>query len=117
MESNHNLVITGNLFVEGGGVPVVQTLGTYQVNVNYTVPVQAQALSGGGGGGGDASWTAIMEGSLTYQDAIKILVAVAAGKTDIAGNVVKFKSVDGLTDRVTATMTGSKRTGITLNGS
>lgn len=115
MESNHNLTITGNLFVNGGGIPVVPTLGTYQVNVNYTVPVQAQGIATGGGGGGDASWTAIMEGSLTYQDAIKILLAVAAGKTDIAGNVVKFKGIDGTTDRVTATMTGSKRTGITLN--
>ena len=27
MESDHNLTITGNLFVEGGGVPVVRTLG------------------------------------------------------------------------------------------
>jgi len=34
MESSHNLTITGNLFVEGGGIPVVSTLGTYQVNVN-----------------------------------------------------------------------------------
>lgn len=48
MESNHNLVITGNLFVDGGGVPVVSTLGTYQVNVNYTVPVQAQGISTSG---------------------------------------------------------------------
>ena len=36
MESSHNLTITGNLFVEGGGMPVVPTLGTFQVNVNYT---------------------------------------------------------------------------------
>jgi len=48
MESNHNLTITGNLFVEGGGVPVVTTLGTYQVNVNYTVPVQAQGINTSG---------------------------------------------------------------------
>ena len=51
MESSHNLTITGNLFVEGGGVPVVQTLGTYQVNVNYTVPVQAQGISTSGSAG------------------------------------------------------------------
>lgn len=50
MESNHNLTIEGNLFVEGGGVPVVPTLGVFQVNVNYTVPVQAQAISVSGGG-------------------------------------------------------------------
>lgn len=51
MEANHNLTITGNLFVEGGGVPVVQTLGAYQVNVNYTVPVQAQGISTSGSTG------------------------------------------------------------------
>ena len=48
MESDHTLVITGNLFVEGGGIPVVRTLGPYQVNVNYTVPVQAQAMATSG---------------------------------------------------------------------
>ena len=48
VEASHNLTITGNLFVEGGGVPVVSTLGTYQVNVNYTVPVLAQAIRTGG---------------------------------------------------------------------
>jgi hypothetical protein len=55
MESNHNLTITGNLFVDGGGVPVVGTLGTYQVNVNYTVPVQAQAFDPGGSTGPSAA--------------------------------------------------------------
>ena len=28
MEASHNLTITGNLFVDGGGVPVVSPLGT-----------------------------------------------------------------------------------------
>ena len=55
MESNHNLTITGNLFVDGGGVPVVSTLGTFQVNVNYTVPVQAQGISTSGSTGPSAA--------------------------------------------------------------
>lgn len=55
MESNHNLTITGNLFVDGGGVPVVSTLGTYQVNVNYTVPVMAQGISTSGSSGPSAA--------------------------------------------------------------
>ena len=45
MEANHTLTITGNLFVDGGGVPVVQTLGNYNVSTQYTVPVQAQAMA------------------------------------------------------------------------
>ena len=44
MEENHQLTITGNLFVEGGGVPLVNTLGNYNVIAQYTVPVQAQAV-------------------------------------------------------------------------
>lgn len=55
MEASHNLTITGNLFVDGGGVPVVSTLGTYQVNVNYTVPVQAQGIATIGSTGPSAS--------------------------------------------------------------
>lgn len=55
VEASHNLTITGNLFVEGGGVPVVSTLGTYQVNVNYTVPVQAQGISTSGATGPTAA--------------------------------------------------------------
>jgi len=43
------------LFVEGGGVPVVRTLGPYQVNVNYTVPVQAQGISTSGSTGPTAA--------------------------------------------------------------
>ena len=55
MEASHNLTITGNLFVDGGGVPVVGTLGTYKVNVNYTVPVQAQGIATSGSTGPTAS--------------------------------------------------------------
>ena len=51
MEANHNLNITGNLFVSGGGVPVVNTLGNYNVAVQYTVPVQAQGIATSGSTG------------------------------------------------------------------
>jgi hypothetical protein len=59
MESSHNLTITGNLFVEGGGVPVVSTIGVYQVNVNYTVPVQAQGIATSGSTGPTAADVAL----------------------------------------------------------
>lgn len=50
MEASHTLVIAGNLGVDGGGDPVVPTLGTFKVLVQYTVPVQAQAIATSGGG-------------------------------------------------------------------
>ena len=52
MESSHQLMITGNLFVAEGGSPLVNTLGNYNVIAQYTVPVQAQAMATSGGGGG-----------------------------------------------------------------
>jgi hypothetical protein len=54
IEANQNLIITGNLFVKDGGIPVVSTLGTFQVVVNYTVPVQAQGISTSGSSGPSA---------------------------------------------------------------
>jgi hypothetical protein len=57
-ETNHDLDLQGNLFVEGGGNPFVKTLGNFQVNVRSTVPVQAQGIATGGGGGGGSGATA-----------------------------------------------------------
>lgn len=48
LEADHTLTLTGNLFVEGGGDPVVKTLGDYNVLVKSVVPVQAQGISTSG---------------------------------------------------------------------
>ena len=57
MEASHTLVVTGNLFVDGGGDPIVPTLGNYNVLIRSVVPVQAQTvtLSGGSGSGASAA--------------------------------------------------------------
>ena len=53
-ETDHTLTIDGNISVDGGGIPVVPTLGNNNVIVQYIVPVAAQAYdSGSGGGSGD----------------------------------------------------------------
>ena len=49
MEASHTLTVSGNLFVDGGGDPLVPTLGTYNVLTKLVVPVQAQGISTGGG--------------------------------------------------------------------
>lgn len=55
MEANHTLNLIGNIFVEGGGDPVVSTLGDYRVLVKNTVPVQAQGISTSGSTGPSAA--------------------------------------------------------------
>lgn len=91
LEGNQNLTITGNLFVDGGGVPVVSTLGTFQVNVNYTVPVQAQAVSTSGGTGPTASEIA----SAVRSELSTELAAVTdiQTKATLAAAILKNKTV------------------------
>lgn len=67
-------------------------------------------------------WTEIIEGSLSASDVLKLLLAIQAGRTSITdlggGNAsVKFKDLTGTVDRVTASVTGSERTAVTLNPS
>lgn len=62
-ELSHTLTITGNLFVDGGGDPIVATLGTFNVLIRSVVPVQAQGISTSGSSAptaaenADAVWT------------------------------------------------------------
>lgn len=61
-EADHTLsVVDGILLVAGGGDPFLNTVGTYNVRVNFQQPVQAIsfALDGGAGGGltADEVWS------------------------------------------------------------
>ena len=83
MESNHTLTLTGNLFVDGGGDPIVPTLGVYNVLIKSVVPVQAQTVNVGGGVGtptqvADAVWNAL---SSSYNSA-----GTTGSKLTSAGN-------------------------------
>ncbi len=71
MEADHTLTIDGNLFVEGGGDPVVQTLGDYNVLTKLVVPVQAQGISTSGSTGPTSSEIA----SAVWQHATGAVVA------------------------------------------
>ena len=79
MEASHNLNITGNLFVVGGGVPVVNTLGNYNVAVQYTVPVQAQGIATSGTSGPSAS-----------DIAAAVVAAMQTSAVPIPSNVTHF---------------------------
>jgi hypothetical protein len=61
----------------------------------------------------------LIEGSYTFQDCIKILTAVAAGKTtiiDLGGGsaTVTFRDINDTEDRVVADMTNSERDTVTI---
>ena len=85
MESNHTLDMVGNLFVEGGGDPVVSTLGDYRVLVKNTVPVQAQGISTSGSSGPSAAAIAAEVLAALQATTIPVNVAKVAGQT-VAGS-------------------------------
>lgn len=58
-----------------------------------------------------------IDGTVTFKEAMAILLAVAAGKTTISGSDVAFRDVLDTKDRVSASMTGSERTTVTIDGS
>lgn len=67
-----------------------------------------------------AVWERILEAGYSAQECMRILTAVAAGKTDITdlggGNAtVVFRDLGDTKDRVDADMTGSERTSVTLD--
>ena len=51
MEASHTLILEGNILADGGSVPIVPTLGTFNVSAQYTVPVQAQGIATSGSSG------------------------------------------------------------------
>ncbi len=116
-EASHTLNVSdGILLVAGGGDPFVNTVGSFVVRVNYQQPVQAITVSTGGGGGGLTGeqagqlasaanlWQTLLEGSLTAQDILRLLLAVNAGKSTVSsdGVEIKFRDHADTKDRVAA---------------
>lgn len=117
MEANHTLIITGNLFVQGGGVPIVQTLGAFNVSAQYTVPVQAQGISTG-----SSSLTAAdVWGHASAVDLLsKVSVAHAILRNKTVTNpttgVMTVYDVDGVTPLYSAVLYESISTAQTYRG-
>lgn len=66
----------------------------------------------------DAVWGAISESGFTFEQVMRLLAAVAAGKTTIqdlgGGNaIVTFRDLGDTKDRIVADMTGSERIDVT----
>lgn len=52
-EASHTLIVNdGVLVVDGGGDPFINTVGTFNIRINYSQPVQAITVSTSGGAGG-----------------------------------------------------------------
>jgi len=115
-EADHNLIVSGNLFVEGGGNPFVPTLGDYTVSINQITTITNVTTIGA-----DEVWKTVIENDFTAEELLRLFASILVGKTSIqnlgGGNaIVKFKDLLNTKDRVTAQVSGSERTNVLLDG-
>lgn len=66
---------------------------------------------------GEAVWNFMAENGYTANDLIRLLTAIAVGKTTITGSTVTFRDLADSKNRVVAVMDGSERDSITLDPS
>jgi hypothetical protein len=115
MEVNHTLVITGNLFVDGGGVPVVPTLGNFNVSAQYTVPVQAQGIATGGSTMTPADvWAHILSGTDAGARLVRLL-DLAEADEELSATTATLKRRGTNDILLQKDVTGGTITTVTLN--
>lgn len=107
-ESNHILVVEGNLYARSGS-PFVSTLGSYNVRIEMRVSnlIDIIATNGGGGGGGEIDpaslWSHPIDGLFTAEQVMRLMASALAGVLSGAGtDRVIIQSLDGTKDRITA---------------
>lgn len=110
--------LDADLTVTGTGLStsnVGQAVWASLASANNTAGTMGEKLNDAGSASNP--WTEVIESGLTAAEVLRIILAVQAGKTTIAGSDVSFRDVDDTKDRVLAEMTGSERTTVTLDGS
>jgi len=89
-EANGTTKITGNLLVQGGGDPVVQTVGNWNALVSIESPFAAQAISVGSG------LTASQDASLAaIESAAQYSADTDGGKWEYVGTQMIYYKPDG----------------------
>lgn len=102
MEAGHQLTLSGNVSVDGGGAPVVNTLGAFNVSVQYTVPVQAQGISTGSAGGLTPEQALLLLRLAKIHGLVDGVPAVVTPTSRAAGDVVQ--TITEVGDQVTVAM-------------
>jgi hypothetical protein len=109
--------------IQGLAALAASLSGSGSINANNTALMDLTATIRGYGdltpeGLRDAVWNAALDGTVSAAEIMRLLAAVAGGKTtivDLGGGLatVTFRDLNDTTDRVVADMTDSERTSVT----
>ncbi len=101
-------IASGTFSLTGSATP--KALGNLAGDITPFTELSPQNLAA-------AVWSSVLEAGYTAEELLRLLSAVAAGKTDIDTSgpdpVVTFRDLNDTKDRVTATMNGSERASVT----
>lgn len=126
LSSAVSAIASGSMTISGsgimGGVFQLSASGSLILIPNTALSALALMVAEAGGpedltpqGLANAVWERAMDNGVTAEEIMRILVAIAAGKTEITGSNVTFRDLGDSKNRVAATMTGSERTTVTLD--
>ena len=112
---SYTLSITENLLTDDNSSPFNFPPGGFSIEVVRQFALKTETVDGAGN-----PMDTILDGSLTAGQILKILLAVAAGKTDITAlgggaATITFRDSSDTKNRVTATMAGSERATVVLD--
>lgn len=107
--------------ISGGSAPSAATVADAvwdELLSGHVISGSAGEALSGAGAAGDP-WIATIEGSLNARDVMRVLAAVAAGKTSIVKTsnghaTVTFRDITDASDIIAASMAQSERTGVTV---
>jgi hypothetical protein len=123
-----SLVVIRDTFADDGRAGVAcfdRSTVTAEVDIDIQVaPVEVREVVTGGGGGSSLTaaqvWNYILDNGQTAAELMRLRASIDAGLTTVVdlggGNAtVTFRDLADTKDRVTAEMTGSERTSVTLD--
>jgi len=103
-EESYDLYINGNLYVNEGGSPFVDTLGEWNVKIISTVSNLIDTINLGANAAAEV-WGHQLEGLYTAKEIMRLMASALAGKISGAeGTNVKIRDLNDTTDRIDATV-------------
>jgi hypothetical protein len=124
--ADHSLAVTGGVLnSDNGSDPFIDPVGTYKIRINREAPGIAIGYSASGVAAPTAEQNAaavgarIVEGAMSQDAMTRVILAALAGRSEGIGTLTeKYKSLDGMEDRITVSFdASSNRTTIVLDGS
>ena len=115
-EESYDLYINGNLYVNEGGSPFVDTIGDWNVKILSTVSNLIDTINLGTSAATEV-WNAQLEGLYTAKQIMRLMAAALAGKISGAeGTNVKIRDLNDTKDRIDANVDGfGNRLSVTLD--